>query len=1042
MTELPEGAVADQQHLALRHGDIADRLTRLIGESAVDTHDKDVLRAYQAYIVDEASRMDAPVKVAFVAAVGCGKSTLISAATNLRLSDGNDPQEWAVLPVGDGRTTLGELRVIPELRDDVALHVEPIDESTMRLELQRFAEDTWAEAKGQPSGSTGDGIGEELHKLFRGWLAGSVPERDVHLRDWVRAFETPEACFDATVDRVNIKERLAALSSVFPATQDGLHELQKTLGLLMEGGLWPAPAPRCTTLRIPRTMCAAPVGELIDTQGVEHDVTPRLLKARPDLNALFGDPDVAFVVCTPFNTAPDVVSEGLVKELRAGGSAPRPVRLLLVDNRATTSGPKAENARAERLALSVRKLRGQGELRDLPDDFAVAVDARREPEALTSICSELTNSILYERRANWQKALDIAEHVLAEHADTERRTQARAEAIHLRWLWETSWEQTSRVSIGPLRLLAQLIRERDPFIVAHWSHVRATMRRRGRYGKLDLAELGAAEAASHAMSSVKTALRLMRSALNQRAALAPQAPKRQQQSLTLLRLKLSAFANQIEWRQQDLHRKWRDDLREFFASESAAGLWERGQARWGRGPGYLDDIAALFEEEARRAPPHIRENRPEEVRPAWLAAQPPPQLFIHTVELKNFRCVESGTMTLSKTTALVADNGGGKTAWLEGIAAGLGALLPGLGAGDPPPMGARDVRQAIRSLAGVPDQQRYHPLKITLTGELEGSTQTWARAIEEGETEVPAGPTGARLISEQIGAEVRATISRPLPVIAYYSTQRLWPQGLDGGDREVGNRQEGYRDCLSATPTHRHMLAWVRDFTLAGLQQGRSFPQLLAIEAAVVECVPGAVHFYYDVASKRLQIELSDGQHVPFSLLSDGYRNLVALVADIAWRASVLNPELGARAPKLAEGVVLIDEIDLHLHPKWQRRVMGDLRRAFPKLQIIVTTHSPQVIASVEPESVRILRADGTVGRASHTLGRDSNPLLEDVVEDGAHPAWVYKDVDRAKAAMQEGRLSEAGALIDDLERKLDASSMLVRSLRWQLLDDFAPGEE
>ena len=126
-----------------------------------------------------------------------------------------------------------------------------------------------------------------------------------------------------------------------------------------------------------------------------------------------------------------------------------------------------------------------------------------------------------------------------------------------------------------------------------------------------------------------------------------------------------------------------------------------------------------------------------------------------------------------------------------------------------------------------------------------------------------------------------------------------------------------------------------------------------------------------------MQIERAGGERLPFSFLSDGYRNMVALVADVAWRAAVLNPHLGKDAAARSEGVVLIDEIDLHLHPRWQRRVLGNLRRTFPGLQFVTTTHSPQVIASARREEVRVLEKNRLVPLQPFVEGRDTNSLLE-----------------------------------------------------------------
>lgn len=94
------------------------------------------------------------------------------------------------------------------------------------------------------------------------------------------------------------------------------------------------------------------------------------------------------------------------------------------------------------------------------------------------------------------------------------------------------------------------------------------------------------------------------------------------------------------------------------------------------------------------------------------------------------------------------------------------------------------------------------------------------------------------------------------------------------------------------------------------------------------------------------------------SQLGDGVRCMVGLVGDLACRCAMLNISMGRDAVKSARGVVLIDEIDLHLHPAWQQTIISDFQKAFPKLQLIVTTHSPQVLSTVHGENIRILDRD------------------------------------------------------------------------------------
>jgi predicted ATP-binding protein involved in virulence len=125
------------------------------------------------------------------------------------------------------------------------------------------------------------------------------------------------------------------------------------------------------------------------------------------------------------------------------------------------------------------------------------------------------------------------------------------------------------------------------------------------------------------------------------------------------------------------------------------------------------------------------------------------------------------------------------------------------------------------------------------------------------------------------------------------------------------------------------------------------------------------------------------------SQLSDGIRSIVALAADIAYRCVKLNPHMGIRAPLESYGVVLIDEVDMHLHPAWQQTVIPDLLGAFPLLQFIMTTHSPQTISSVPAHCIRVLQTitDGNGQQVSisnvdqQTQGVASSQVLTYVME-------------------------------------------------------------
>lgn len=118
--------------------------------------------------------------------------------------------------------------------------------------------------------------------------------------------------------------------------------------------------------------------------------------------------------------------------------------------------------------------------------------------------------------------------------------------------------------------------------------------------------------------------------------------------------------------------------------------------------------------------------------------------------------------------------------------------------------------------------------------------------------------------------------------------------------------------------------------------------------------------------------------------LSQGEKSLLALVADIARRLVLLNPSL--EKPLLGNGIVLIDEIDLHLHPAWQQTVIPNLLNTFPNIQFIITTHSPQVLTTVHHECIRILTKEGVFNVSVSTFGEESRTTLEDVMGTDSRP--------------------------------------------------------
>jgi predicted ATP-binding protein involved in virulence len=406
------------------------------------------------------------------------------------------------------------------------------------------------------------------------------------------------------------------------------------------------------------------------------------------------------------------------------------------------------------------------------------------------------------------------------------------------------------------------------------------------------------------------------------------------------------------------------------------------------------------------------------------------------LQLENFRGFESLALPFDPSfTLLLGANGAGKTAVLEGAAVALAAFSLGLPEGPSRNITQDDARLLVFEHDGMPDLQAQWPVRVEARGALEGNLLTWARELAgaSGRT-TRQEATAIRLQAERIAKAVRRGKPRDLPVLAYYGTQRLWLQKrVTSAKKGVGSRFDGYIDCLDPASNHRLLSEWMYKQTLVELQRGAKSPQMAAVADAVCTCVGGARRFWFSVAYEELQIELQDGRVLPLSVLSDGYRNMVAMVADIAWRAAVLNPQLGVEACTLAEGVVLIDEIDLHLHPAWQRRIVPDLLRTFPKLQFIATSHSPQVLSSVRREEVRILRDNALVTEAVFVEGRDTNGLLEDVFGVPARPEEAQAKVDALFRLIDDEDYDAARAALAELEEMLGPDDSAIVRARWML---------
>ncbi|WP_437547078.1 AAA family ATPase [Sorangium sp. So ce367] len=431
---------------------------------------------------------------------------------------------------------------------------------------------------------------------------------------------------------------------------------------------------------------------------------------------------------------------------------------------------------------------------------------------------------------------------------------------------------------------------------------------------------------------------------------------------------------------------------------------------------------------------------------------------IDEIRLSNFRAFERFALHLEpRLTVLVGRNGTGKTTVLEGLAVALGAWLSFFNASrDDRPIPKSAARFVTTMHGGVPSTATCYPVRVEASGETPLGHVAWARELRGADSRTTTGVTksgregpleATRFMPRGIEDAISGAEPIALPVLAYYGTGRLWHHKRDRNPERAGlkSRLQGYRASLEAASDQKGFEAWMawreedRVQRLArAAEEGRPLsevrsPELEGVSAAACACLEGARRIYYSANHQELRVDFLDGSSLPFGALSDGQRNLIAVAADIAWRATQLNPQLGAEAPARATGVVLIDEVDLHLHPAWQWRVLDDLLRAFPGIQFVVTTHSPQVMSAAPRGSVRLLDPDHQAHRVERISGKDTNTILEDILGAPSRLKETQDKLDELARLIDDGQLEAAKALLAELSSLLGEDDAQIVTARWEI---------
>jgi predicted ATP-binding protein involved in virulence len=415
-----------------------------------------------------------------------------------------------------------------------------------------------------------------------------------------------------------------------------------------------------------------------------------------------------------------------------------------------------------------------------------------------------------------------------------------------------------------------------------------------------------------------------------------------------------------------------------------------------------------------------------------------------------------------KFTLLVGDNSAGKTTVLDALAVAAGVWLV-----EPPDMMlCNSGRIILPTEIRLDPEERgdrtlfnpQRPAIVSATGRIgDHEAVVWTRQIRKGGRRTSNGGAkeAIRYVADIYDRD-RAGERLLCPVLAYYGAGRTWlPSNKKSKDKAKPNssahRWAAFYDCFNERIRTADLQDWFLGEAIASVNRaGRFRPGFEVVKRAILRCMPGASRVWYETDLKQIVLTI-DGNSQPFDNLSAGQRMMLALVADLAIKAVTQNAhllppdELGPddeslpRVLRETPGVVLIDELDVHLHPKWQRRVATDLKTTFPSIQFVCTSHSPQVIGQVMPDEVRLLRVkpdsqdtlqregEGAIQanefeKPSQSFGMDSNWILKVLMGGNEMDPEIKNDIRAVQELAVKREFRQARELLKSLRERVGNS--------------------
>lgn len=392
--------------------------------------------------------------------------------------------------------------------------------------------------------------------------------------------------------------------------------------------------------------------------------------------------------------------------------------------------------------------------------------------------------------------------------------------------------------------------------------------------------------------------------------------------------------------------------------------------------------------------------------------------FLEMINFRNMK-VQRIAFEKKKFVVLIGDNGSGKTTILEAITKAFVPVLRTINAeamrsND---LSNNDVRLGSNGVA----------VKIGITLNDEKYIWTNRRRLssqipfEEG---IEANEQGDLKRLKNVYAQ--CVEQRKLPLVLYYGTDRIIREIPQRGHIKNFAVMDALRNCFDNKDYFRDFYDWFKteeDIELRELRNNKDYNnnRFNSVRKAIEMMIRGYSNLRIELAPARMILTSAQGDDLQIDQLSGGYKAVLSVVADIAKRLTIANPD--SENPLEEEAVILIDELDLHLHPKWQKSIVGDLKRTFPNCQFIISTHSPFIIQSLSAEELFDISEMKYANEIGNYQGWSIDAIQEQKMGVEAKTFLYNELMERFSAAVDNEEYVLSGQLYDKLVKMVHPNS-------------------